>query len=207
VQKYLLRRGLFALSTVIGVSLIVFVVLRILPGDPLVALLGVEGHSKMTPADRAVIMKDLGFSDSLPVHLVSREAIRLYRAKLAEGGVLAFNLSNRYLDLDPVMGRQAEDTGLVCRIGSDTTLSAAEREAGKQPSIWAVMTASEKDLGSLASDPRWRRPRTSRWRLMNSVSLSSAPWMRRIAACRAAWTCQVSDVGKRRDRWSSGRNA
>jgi peptide/nickel transport system permease protein len=67
VQKYLLRRGLFALGTVIGVSLIVFVVLRILPGDPLVALLGVEGHAKMTPADRAVIMKDLGFSDSLPV--------------------------------------------------------------------------------------------------------------------------------------------
>ena len=67
MQKYLLRRGLFALSTVIGVSLIVFVVLRILPGDPLVALLGVEGHSKMTPADRAVIMKDLGFSDSLSV--------------------------------------------------------------------------------------------------------------------------------------------
>jgi len=49
------------------VSLIVFVVLRILPGDPLVALLGVEGHAKMTPADRAVIMKDLGFSDPLPV--------------------------------------------------------------------------------------------------------------------------------------------
>jgi len=67
VQKYLLRRVSFALGTVIGVSLIVFVVLRILPGDPLVALLGVEGHSKMTPADRAVIMKDLGFSDSLPV--------------------------------------------------------------------------------------------------------------------------------------------
>ena len=67
MQKYLLRRVSFGLGTVIGVSLIVFVVLRILPGDPLVALLGVEGHSKMTPADRAVIMKDLGFSDSLPV--------------------------------------------------------------------------------------------------------------------------------------------
>jgi peptide/nickel transport system permease protein len=67
VQKYLLRRALFALGTVIGVSIIVFVVLRILPGDPLVALLGVEGHSKMTPADRAVIMRDLGLSDSLPV--------------------------------------------------------------------------------------------------------------------------------------------
>jgi peptide/nickel transport system permease protein len=70
VQKYLLRRALFALSTVIGVSLIVFVVLRILPGDPLVALLGVEAHSKMTPADRVLIMKDLGLSDSLPVQYV-----------------------------------------------------------------------------------------------------------------------------------------
>ena len=70
MQKYLLRRVLFALGTVIGVSLIVFVVLRILPGDPLVALLGVEGHSKMTPADRAIIMRDLGLSDSLPVQYV-----------------------------------------------------------------------------------------------------------------------------------------
>jgi peptide/nickel transport system permease protein len=70
VQKYLLRRVLFAFSTVIGVSLIVFVVLRILPGDPLVALLGVEGHSKMTPADRVLIMRDLGLSDSLPVQYV-----------------------------------------------------------------------------------------------------------------------------------------
>jgi peptide/nickel transport system permease protein len=70
VQKYLFRRVLFALGTVIGVSLIVFVVLRILPGDPLVALLGVEGHAKMAPADRVIIMKDLGLSDSLPVQYV-----------------------------------------------------------------------------------------------------------------------------------------
>ncbi len=67
MQKYLLRRALFALGTLIGVSLIIFVVLRILPGDPLVAILGVEGHAKMAPADRAAIMHDLGLSDSLPV--------------------------------------------------------------------------------------------------------------------------------------------
>jgi peptide/nickel transport system permease protein len=70
VQKYLLRRAFFALGTLIGVSLIIFVVLRILPGDPLVAILGVEGHAKMAPADRAVIMRDLGLSDSLPVQYV-----------------------------------------------------------------------------------------------------------------------------------------
>jgi peptide/nickel transport system permease protein len=51
----------------IGVSLIIFVVLRILPGDPLVAILGVEGYNKMSPADHARIMADLGLSDPLPV--------------------------------------------------------------------------------------------------------------------------------------------
>ena len=67
MQKYLLRRAFFALGTLIGVSLIIFVVLRILPGDPLVAILGVEGHAKMAPADREVLMRDLGLADSLPV--------------------------------------------------------------------------------------------------------------------------------------------
>lgn len=67
MQKYLLRRAFFALGTMIGVSLIIFVVLRILPGDPLVAILGVEGYNKMSPADHARIMADLGLSDPLAV--------------------------------------------------------------------------------------------------------------------------------------------
>jgi peptide/nickel transport system permease protein len=67
VQKYLLRRAFFGLGTLIGVSLIVFVVLRILPGDPLVAMFGMEGFTKLSPGDRAQIMADLGLSDPLPV--------------------------------------------------------------------------------------------------------------------------------------------
>ncbi len=67
MQKYLLRRAFFALGTMIGVSLIIFVVMRILPGDPLVAILGMEGYNRMAPADHARIMADLGLSDPLPV--------------------------------------------------------------------------------------------------------------------------------------------
>ena len=67
MHKYFARRALFALGTLFGVSLIIFIVLRILPGDPLVAILGVEGHAKMTPEDRVRIMHDLGLSDPLPV--------------------------------------------------------------------------------------------------------------------------------------------
>jgi peptide/nickel transport system permease protein len=70
VRKYLLRRAVFALGTLIGVSLIIFVVLRILPGDPLVAIIGMEGYAKLSPTDRAHMMKDLGFSDTLPVQYV-----------------------------------------------------------------------------------------------------------------------------------------
>jgi peptide/nickel transport system permease protein len=70
VRQYLLRRALFALGTLIGVSLIIFVVLRILPGDPLVAILGMEGYAKLSATDRALTMRDLGFSDPLPVQYV-----------------------------------------------------------------------------------------------------------------------------------------
>jgi peptide/nickel transport system permease protein len=67
MSKYLARRALFALATLAGVSVIIFVVLRVLPGDPLVAILGVEGIARMTPADRVRIMHDLGLSDPLAV--------------------------------------------------------------------------------------------------------------------------------------------
>ena len=66
MQQYLLRRVAFGLTTVFGVSLIIFVVVRVLPGDPLVAMFGVEGVTKLAPADRARIMQDLGLSDPLP---------------------------------------------------------------------------------------------------------------------------------------------
>jgi peptide/nickel transport system permease protein len=70
VKKYLARRAAYAAVTLLGVSICIFVVLRILPGDPLVAILGVEGHARMTPADRARIMADLGLSDPLTIQYV-----------------------------------------------------------------------------------------------------------------------------------------
>ena len=67
MRKYLLRRAGYALGTLLGVSLTIFVVLRVIPGDPLVAILGAEGHAQMKPEDRVRIMADLGLSDPLPV--------------------------------------------------------------------------------------------------------------------------------------------
>jgi peptide/nickel transport system permease protein len=67
VQKYLLRRMLYGILALFGVSVIIFVVMRILPGDPLVAMFGMEGFMKLSEADRARIMEDLGLSAPLVV--------------------------------------------------------------------------------------------------------------------------------------------
>jgi peptide/nickel transport system permease protein len=67
MRKYLLGRLGFGLATLVGVSVIIFLVMRILPGDPLVAMFGPEGFAKLNPADRARIEADLGLRDPLPV--------------------------------------------------------------------------------------------------------------------------------------------
>src|SRR5438128_12283903 len=67
MYSYIIRRLAFGALTVIGVSIIVFAVLRVLPGDPLVALFGPEGFTKLSAAERARYMADLGLSDPLVV--------------------------------------------------------------------------------------------------------------------------------------------
>src|ERR1700720_3437475 len=64
---YILRRLVFGGLTVLGVSIVVFAVLRVLPGDPLVAIFGPEGFTKLSEADRAGYMAQLGLSDPLIV--------------------------------------------------------------------------------------------------------------------------------------------
>src|SRR5260370_30808340 len=64
---YIMGRLVFGGLTVLGVSIVVFVVLRILPGDPLVAIFGPEGFTKLSEAERARYMADLGLSDPLVV--------------------------------------------------------------------------------------------------------------------------------------------
>src|SRR3974377_429343 len=67
MYSYIVRRLAFGALAVIGVSIIVFTVLRILPGDPLVAIFGPEGYTKLTEAERAHYMAELGLSDPLVV--------------------------------------------------------------------------------------------------------------------------------------------
>jgi peptide/nickel transport system permease protein len=63
--SYIARRLVFGFVTIVGVSIVVFVIMRVLPGDPLVALFGPDGFTKLTEEQRAQYMADLGLSDPL----------------------------------------------------------------------------------------------------------------------------------------------
>jgi hypothetical protein len=106
-----------------------------------------------------MLILDAFSSDAVPIHLMTREALQLYLRRLAPGGIIAFNLSSRYVDLEPVVGVLAKDAGLVCLVRADTDVPSSERKRGKQPSIWAVMARSPTDLRALNRDPRWHSAR------------------------------------------------
>lgn len=67
LHKYILRRCAFGLLTIFGVSVIVFIIMRILPGDPLVAVFGYEGFTKLSQEERDHYMAELGLSDPMYV--------------------------------------------------------------------------------------------------------------------------------------------
>ncbi len=102
-----------------------------------------------------LIVLDAFSSDAIPIHLLTREAIQLYEARLAPGGLLAFNISNRYLDLEPVLAATARDNRLVAWYRDDEDLTSREENAGIDRSEWVVLARSRQDLGPLVRDTLW----------------------------------------------------
>ena len=94
-------------------------------------------------------------SDAIPMHLLTQEALQLYAAKLADEGLVAFHISNRYLNLKPVVANLATANGFACVMRSDTQLSREESDAGKTASVWMVLARRPQDLERLASAPHW----------------------------------------------------
>ena len=102
-----------------------------------------------------LIVLDAFSSDSIPVHLLTREALELYLSKLAEGGLMAFHISNRYLDLEPVLADLGQNMKLTCRHWDDENINQAEATNGKEQSHWVVVARQPGDLGPLLKQSRW----------------------------------------------------
>lgn len=117
---------------------------EIILGDARLTLADIEDHSL------DLLVLDAFSSDSIPVHLLTKEALKLYLTKLAEGGVIAFHISNRYLDLDPVMANLAAETGIQCFIQHDVAISHEEMIMEyRLQSTWAIMARNTRDFAPL----------------------------------------------------------
>ncbi|HSW40041.1 MAG TPA: fused MFS/spermidine synthase, partial [Acidobacteriota bacterium] len=99
-----------------------------------------------------LIVLDAFSSDAIPVHLITEEAVDLYFSKLAPGGMMAFHISNRNLDLRPVLAGAAKRLNLKGVFREDRE---QDEQIGKFPSTWAVLARTADDLGPLADNPGW----------------------------------------------------
>ena len=84
----------------------------------------------------------------------------MYFDKLQENGVLVHHISNRHLDLEPVVGDLARDRGLICYNQYDTE-GADGTVPYKLTSHFTVLARDEADLGDVSNDSRWTPCRTN----------------------------------------------
>jgi hypothetical protein len=114
-----------------------------------------------------LLFMDAFASDSVPVHLITREAVELYFQKLAPGGLLVVNIANRYLSFRPVLGDLAHSLDLVAY----AQLGASDPANYKFGSHWVVLARPADDLGDLTA----KKDGSHGW-VRLSPSGAGAPW-------------------------------
>jgi hypothetical protein len=104
-----------------------------------------------------LIVLDAFSSDAIPVHTLTREAFQMYLSKLSDDGVILINVTNRYLDLAPVVAGQAREASLTGLHQNDAVdySSLAVSQRRQESSHWAVLARRPEYLGGLTKDGRW----------------------------------------------------
>lgn len=123
---------------------------RVVLGDARLSL------DRAPQAHYGLIVVDAFSGDAIPVHLLTHEAMQIYLDKLAPHGMLAFHISNQFLDLAPVLGNLAQASRLVGLDQQELFVSDEEKAAGKAASHWVILSREGEDFGPLADDARWQ---------------------------------------------------
>jgi hypothetical protein len=107
-----------------------------------------------------VLAIDAFSSDAIPVHLITSEALAVYRRHMKPGGVIAFHVTNRYLDLVPVVQALAEAQGLSAVLMRDDT-----KDGMTSTSDWVLLSDDPASLATpgladqakaIEARPDWR---------------------------------------------------
>lgn len=114
----------------------------------------VLGDARLTLANAAadsldILVIDAFTSDAIPLHLLTREAFTLYDEQLSANGVLLIHISNRYLDLEPVLANMAQSKGFEARI-FDFIPPDRVKPTHRTRSQWVMMTRDQAYADALA---------------------------------------------------------
>lgn len=107
-----------------------------------------------------LIVLDAFSSDAIPTHLLTRQALESYLRHLRPDGVLAFHISSRFFDLEPVLAAAASELGLTAYRGRNPKRDDLE-DTVSLGSIWVVMARDGAKLQALIpQNGNWRLART-----------------------------------------------
>jgi hypothetical protein len=119
------------------------------------------GRETSPPVD--ILALDAFSGDAIPVHLLTREAMQLYVKHLNRNGVLAFHISNDFLDLGPVVKQLADSIGMNAVL----TRNHANPEDGTLASDWVLVTNNQTVLENASvkvhTEPLPSRPDLRTW--------------------------------------------
>ena len=151
---------------------------RIVLGDARISL------SRVPPGSLDVLAVDAFSSDAVPMHLLTREALGVYARALQPDGLLLMHISNRFLDLEPVLAARKADGwyGMVC----EYLPTGEEMRHNLSMSIWVAMARNPDALD----------------RLRQAGGPTAAPWRPLIAKPGfAGWTDDHASVLPVLDNW------
>jgi hypothetical protein len=127
---------------------------RIVLGDARLTL------ARQAPGSLDMLAVDAFSSDAVPMHLLTREALGVYARALQPKGLLLMHVSNRYLDLEPVLAAGAKTGGWHTRMlrYNPEPVETAVEEA--HPSVWVAMSRDPATLERLvqATNPQGWQP-------------------------------------------------
>ena len=118
------------------------------------------------PGSFDILAVDAFSSDAIPLHLLTDEAVGVYLRALADDGLLLIHISNRFVDLEPVLSALARERGLAAAIRDDQDSSGLEAK-GLRHSRWVVLARDRAKLAELTAGAGWKplvSPATSVWR-------------------------------------------
>ena len=120
--------------------------------DSAATLSFVEGDARASlaaeqPQGFDVLVIDAFSGDAIPLHLLTLQAMAVYRRHLAPGGVLAFHVSNQYVNLEPELGALARATGMQAR----SVVTDGNESRGEFRARWVLLT----ERGAILAEPEF----------------------------------------------------